>query len=79
MAAQLATQLALHVATDSASHVAIRLVSQMSAVLATGMTTACHDSPRNALRGARPFGTWRDGGPCCKEGSLSNLDVLRVE
>ena len=78
MATEMATQMALLVAADSASHVATDLASQMIAVLATEMTTARHDSLCSSGRGARPFGTWRDGGHGWEEGFLSNLDALRV-
>lgn len=78
MATEMATQMAPQVATDSASHVATDLASQMIAVLATEMTTARHDSLCSSGRGARPFGTWRDGGHGREEGFLSNLDALRV-
>ena len=78
MATEMATQMALLVAADSASHVATDLASQMIAVLATEMTTARHDSLCSSGRGARPFGTWRDGVHGWEEGFLSNLDALRV-
>ena len=63
--------LGVAVATDLASQPS-EAASQMSAALVGRVTTGRHRLARNSLRGACPFGTWRDGVLGQEEGFLSN-------